>query len=225
MASRYGNQAASTDDIEQYIKNSISINTTKQTNKWIVAYKQWAKLRNKEVDIHTPPPFELDVILQSFYAEIKKQNGDDYEPNSLSAMQTSIDRYVKYNRYPHSILRDRDFAICRSVLEGKARFLRENGKGNRPNRAHSLTKDEEQVLWDCGQLGSTTPRSLLNTVWWLLTQHLGLCGRENHHSLKMELNIFASQTESFRKLFKVYYAKNIGWKSHLCSKIRILFAR
>ena len=35
MASRYGNQAASTDDIEQYIKNSIPINTTKQTNKCI----------------------------------------------------------------------------------------------------------------------------------------------------------------------------------------------
>ena len=132
----------------------------------------------------------MDVILQSFYAEIKKQNGDDYEPNSLSAMQASIDRYLKYNRYPNSLLRDRDFATCRSVLEGKARFLRENCKGNRPNRAHSLTKDEEQVLWDCGQLGLTTPRSLLNTVWWLLTQHLGLRGRENHHSLKMEHFIF-----------------------------------
>ena len=148
MASRYGNQAASTDDIEQYIKNSIPINTTKQTNKWIVVYKQWAKLRNKEADIHTLPPFELDVILQSFYAEIKKQNGDDYEPNSLSAMQTSIDRYLKYNRYPHSILCNRDFATCRSVLEGKARFMRENGKGNRPNRAHSLTKEpRNQGLW------------------------------------------------------------------------------
>ena len=77
MASRYGNQAASTDDIEQYIKNSIPINTTKQTNKWSVAYKQWAKLRNKEADIHTLPPFELflpfDKVYQTFFSPYRSQ--------------------------------------------------------------------------------------------------------------------------------------------------------
>ena len=67
-------------------------------------------------------------------------------------MQASIDRYLKNNGYIYSIIRDREFASSQSVLEGKARLLRENGKGKRPNRAHSLTKDEEIVLWDCGQL-------------------------------------------------------------------------
>ena len=63
----------------------------------------------------------------------------------------------------------------RAVLEGK-----------RPNRSFSLTKAEEETLWDCGQLGSSTPVSLVNTIWWLFTQHFGIRGRQEHHSMKVE---------------------------------------
>ena len=184
MAIRFGE--ASLSDIEKLKQNATPLNTAKQTNKWMSAYMSWAKMRNKETDIHKVPPFELDLILQSFYAELKKQDGQDYEPNSLASMQASIDRYLKNNGYIYSIIRDREFASSQSVLEGKARLLRENGKGKRPNRSHSLTKDEEIVLWDCGQLGISSPRSLINTIWWLLTQHLGLRGRKQHHELKLE---------------------------------------
>jgi len=33
-------------------------------------------------------------------------------------------------------------------LEGKARSLREIGKGKRPNKALGITKNEEEQLWD-----------------------------------------------------------------------------
>ena len=86
----------------------------------------------------------------------------------------------------YSILWDWEFVSSRSVLDGNAQLHRENVKGNRPNRADSITKVEEKVLWDCGQLGTSTPRSLINTIWWLLMQHLGLRGREKHHAMKLE---------------------------------------
>lgn len=116
----------------------------------------------------------------------QEKNGTDYEPNSLASMQASIDRFLKESGYPYSILNDRAFWDSRSVLEGKARFLREEGKGNRPNRADSLTPEEEEVLWRCGQLGMDTPRAVLNTIWWLLSQHLGLRGREKHKKLRIQ---------------------------------------
>jgi len=68
----------------------------------------------------------------------------------------------------------------RKVLEGKARKLREQGKGKRPNRSKSLTKEEEEILWENGQLGGKSPRSLINTMWGLMTQHFGLRGRQEH---------------------------------------------
>ena len=142
MAQRYGD-ACTSDDIEIFKKSSRPVNTVRQTDKWMRVYNEWATIRNEEKNILELPPFQLDLLLlQSFYAEVKKKKGGDYEPNSLASMQASIDRYLKENGYAHSILKGREFSSSRSVLEGKARLLREKGMGNRPNRAHSLTKDD-----------------------------------------------------------------------------------
>ena len=48
---------------------------------------------------------------------------------------------IKY--YPKSIIRNEIFAESNRILEGKARELRDNGKGHRPNRARALTEEEE----------------------------------------------------------------------------------
>ena len=71
-------------------------------------------------------------------------------------------------------------------MEGKARKLLSEGKGKRPHRAQSLNAEEEEILWECGQFGTFTPESLTNTVFWLLIQHFGLRGRQQHHDMKME---------------------------------------
>jgi len=83
-------------------------------------------------------------------------------------------------------VRDTEFLSSRQVLEGIARKHRELGMGKRPNKAQSLTKEEEEILWENGQLGDKTPRSLLNTIWWLLTMHFGLCGQQEHPDMKVK---------------------------------------
>ena len=72
------------------------------------------------------------------------------------------------------------------MLEGKARRLREEGKGKRQNKARSLSKEEEEVLWVAGKLGNNSPESLVNTIWWILTQYFGLRGRQEHRSMKVD---------------------------------------
>ena len=173
-------------EIDAYIEKSKSKNTVQATNTWFQTYKTWAGLRNVIVDIETVEPGELDKILQRFFAEIKKQNGKDYEPSSLACMQAAIDRYLKEKNYPVSILKDREFAASRKVLEGKARTLRENGLGKKPNRSNSLSLADENILWQCGQMGMSSPYAIINSLWWLLTQHFGLRGRQEHHDMMLE---------------------------------------
>ena len=120
---------------------------------------------------------------QNFYAEVKKTNGDEYEPNSLTCTQAVIYRYLKENYYHISIIRDRVFSTKRAVLEGKCKHLREHGKGKRPNESNSLSESEVNILWECGQLGTHSPKSLTNTIRWLFTLLFGLRGRQEHHSM------------------------------------------
>ena len=58
--------------------------------------------------------------------------------------------------------------------------------GKRPNKARSLTEEEEEVLWEAEKFGSITPEALISSMWWLLTQFFGLRGRQEHHAMKME---------------------------------------
>ena len=80
-------------------------------------------------------------------------------------MQAALDRHLKGKGYSLSIIKDGEFLSSRKVLEGKARKLRNEGhEGKLPNKSRSLTREEEEVLWECGQLGNSSclPRTLHN---------------------------------------------------------------
>jgi len=102
-------------------------------------------------------------------------------------MVTVIDRYQDTEKeYKYSIINDREFKSSEQVLEGKARLLRQQGKGKRPNRARSLTTTEENELPEKKKLRKESPQVLVQTVWWLLTQYFGLQGRQQHHRMTVE---------------------------------------
>ena len=113
-------------------------------------------------------------------------DGQEYEPACLRVMRSSLDRYLKEKNYPFSIISSVEFNESNKVLEGKARDLRDKGMENRPNRSLPLTTREEEILWQCGQLGHENAQSLISSLWWLMTRHFGLQGRQEHHPLMLE---------------------------------------
>ena len=58
-----------------------------------------------------------------------------------------------------------------------------DGKGKVPNRAKSLSREEENVLWQSGQLGRNSSRFFIQTIWSNNLLHFGMRGRDEHHSL------------------------------------------
>ena len=172
--------------IQELQNNAKNKNTSTSTKFWITVFKSWAKQKRFPEEIETYEPSELDTALQQFYAEVRNKDGEDYEPDSLRVMIAALDRHVKEHGYKQSIIRDREFFNSKQVPEGKARRLREEGKGKRQNKARSLSKEEEEVLWVAGKLGNNSPESLVSTIWWILTQYFGLRGRQEHHSMKVD---------------------------------------
>ena len=55
-----------------------------------------------DVNMETISPAALDEILQKYYLEVRKQDGTDYEPDSLKVMQAALERYLSDKRYPYS---------------------------------------------------------------------------------------------------------------------------
>ena len=165
---------ASKTTIEKLKKISKNPDIVKSTSFWLNAWETWCKQENIINKIEENEPEKLNKLLETFYAEVKNKNGDDYEPDSLRVMIAALDRHLDDKGYKFSIIRDREFHSSKQVLEGKARQLRRSGIRKRPNKARSLTEEEEEVLWEAEKFGSKTPEALISTMWWLLTQFFGL---------------------------------------------------
>ena len=58
-------------------------NTIKSTEYWKNVFLKWANERKQETNLEEYGYETLDKTLSKFYAELRKENGEDYEPGSL----------------------------------------------------------------------------------------------------------------------------------------------
>jgi hypothetical protein len=75
--------------------------------------------------------------------------------------------------------------MSRQVLAAKRKSLvNKAGKGNKPNATRSLTQEEEDKLFECGQFGVSGPEVLQRTMWWFLVLHFGFRARDESRKLR-----------------------------------------
>ena len=140
-----------------------------------------AKSRQINESIETMAPATLDGVLQKFYLEVRKQDGSEYEPDSLKVMQAALERYLSTQKYPYSLINSLEFSSSRAVLEAKAKQLRMNGYGKRKNRALPYNSAEEESFWSSGLLGDHDGVALTNVNFKNLSEHFGFRGRQDHY--------------------------------------------
>ena len=177
---------ASNADLQRFLDKNKNRNMTKTTLTRVNRFETWQNVRNIRHALEDIPESELDGILQRFFAELRKQDGGEYEPESLRTMLASLDRFLREKGRLYSILKDKSFEACRKVLNGKAIELRENGMGKRRNKSDPLSEQEEDQLWQRRVLGGYNPKSLNHTIFYMLGQQFGTRGCQEHHQLRIE---------------------------------------
>ena len=84
--------SASNSDIDALKQASSSKNTKKSTLSWMRVFNNWKITHSYTEEIHTYQPEDLNLILEKFYAELRKTNGTDDEQTCLRVMMSSLDR-------------------------------------------------------------------------------------------------------------------------------------
>ena len=69
-------------------------NTLQSTNNGVKIWKSWAAQMGYDESIEKYESEALNKIIQQFNATVRKKDGDDYEPDSLRVMVTTIDRFL-----------------------------------------------------------------------------------------------------------------------------------
>ena len=180
------------EEIQELKENSENQNMKKSTSTWLNVWTSWAESKNFGTNLLSYEGKQLDETLQKFFTEIRKKDGSEYEPDSLRVMLASLDQHLREKDAAFSIAKDIKFSNSRKVLEGKARLLHQEGFRKRPNVAKALTSQDEELLWSKGVLGSHSPQSLIQTMWFLLIQHLSLRGCQKHHDMYVEDFVFST---------------------------------
>ena len=56
--------------------------------------------------------------MQHYSADVKRKDGSDNEPDSLHTMHEALERHFRSAGYKFRIIKDKEFAECRQVLNG-----------------------------------------------------------------------------------------------------------
>ena len=129
--------------VEEFIEGQENKNTKKKTEQNVALLKKFLRLKDESRPVEEIPPHELSSFISEFIITMrKKESNEDCEPNSLRAMITSFEHYLKKKNYGYRIMRDVEFEKARTALKSKERDLKDKGKGDKPSASVSLTEDD-----------------------------------------------------------------------------------
>ena len=167
-----------------FIDQQRSENTKSKTKCDVNIFKTFILNLNETRELEQIPVKELDKLLCKFFMTIKRKDGNNYEPDTLTSIQRSIQRYLQQQNADFNIIKDNDFHLSREVLAARRKSLVSDGKGNRPNATRPLTDSEEDKLFSVGYFGESDPLVLQRTLWWLLSLQFGFRARDESQKLR-----------------------------------------
>ncbi|XP_019647274.1 PREDICTED: uncharacterized protein LOC109487689 isoform X1 [Branchiostoma belcheri] len=168
----------------------FSKNTTRKTISDVNVFKRFCSAPpfNEPRPPEEIPPSQLCPLLISYFTSCKKNNGQNYEPESLNSMLRSMERYLKASGYMYSVVQSEEFRELRLSIKRRKDELKElshvKNSTETVSKRNFPTDEEEMVLYSKGVIGMTNPFSLLCAMWIINSKYFRIKSRETTVSLR-----------------------------------------
>ncbi|XP_068712788.1 zinc finger MYM-type protein 2-like [Montipora foliosa] len=121
--------------------------------------------------------------LSKFVYAVRKMDKSEYPPSSLYLLCTGLQRYLRETRAPElKIFESPHFKLFQDSLDAEMKRLTVKGLGCEIKQAEPITDDEERLMWTKGVLDDTDPKTLLNTLFFLIEKNYA--GGLKHRKLR-----------------------------------------
>ena len=87
-------------------------------------------------------------------------------------------------RHDLDIFKDPSFAEFRATLDSEMKKVQSLGIGSKKKKAEPLTIEEEELLWQTGQLGDHSPQALIDTMLFMNGVYFALRSGDEHRNLQ-----------------------------------------
>lgn len=159
---------ASSKEVDEYKQKHISKNTERTTQWAVKSFTDWMNARKKSGKDAPPANFlnkkqnpkELCKWLCIFFTEVRRSNGDEYCPRSLSGLLAGLQRHIETSTDQKLGMKDEEgeFKSLHVLLGNRYKELHDRGIGVVKAQADVVTLDEERILWDSGVMGEDNPK-------------------------------------------------------------------
>ena len=72
-------------ELLKFVQNNRNVNTAKKTNREVARFEKFLHERGENRVLNAIPPQELDVHLGHYIMSLQQENGQAYEPDSISS--------------------------------------------------------------------------------------------------------------------------------------------
>ncbi|CAC5368023.1 SAMD8 [Mytilus coruscus] len=150
-------------DTTEFINSMKNANTIRKTKSDISLFQPWLlTTQNEGCPFLTIENDKLNLYLARFFLSVRKKKGEEYEPDTLKSIQSSISRHLS-EKSDLNILTDKDFQHSRDVLSAKKKDLKSKVLGNRKIKADAFTEEDIDQLYSRNLLGTNNPRCPVKT--------------------------------------------------------------
>ncbi|XP_072176075.1 LOW QUALITY PROTEIN: zinc finger MYM-type protein 2-like [Diadema setosum] len=196
------------DDLDQLIDEKDSKSTKRVINLAENILKAYTEAKGLSIS-ETITAQELNKFLRSFYAEVRRSNGEFYSKRSMITLRYGLQRHFK-KVSAFDVVNDPQFKEANEMFHAILVKLKKEGKGSVVHK-DPITQEDMLKIKSSSALDVSTPRGLQNKVFVDIMLHLCNRGRENLRNFsKTDFDI---ATDSTNERY-VYLASDKLTKNH-----------
>ena len=184
----------SDEDVESARRAGVPKKTQADTKYCMRLWNEWRIHRNSTCtaiaetvpdDITQMECETLQYWMCRFVLEVRKKDGSVYLANTIHHLCCGVMRYVKEcGKHELDIFRDPAFAKLRATLDSEMKRVQSLGIGTKKRQAEPLTDEEEELLWQTGQLGDHSSQTLVDTMVFMNGVYFALRSGAEHRNLR-----------------------------------------
>ena len=186
--------AKTSDQEMQSLKVKPMSKNTERSQRWALnVFKEWVRSNDwPEVEVerlwNEADSKKVCEMLCRFIVEAKQRSGEPYCPKTLLQLLINLQSYAGSQNPTASNFLDTDdqvFKPLHHVLNNHSKKLLTDGVGAKKKQARVVTSQEEETLWDKGVMGTHSPTSLQNAIFFYCGVCFCLRGGVEHRYLKL----------------------------------------
>ncbi|XP_063442425.1 uncharacterized protein LOC134722732 [Mytilus trossulus] len=92
-------RSVSNEDTDEFLRKNVNKNTDYKTRSDVKTFYTWAQQVGEFRELQMIPFKELDAILARFYLGVRNKEGQEYEPDTLTGFQNSIEYWSHKSKH------------------------------------------------------------------------------------------------------------------------------